>query len=42
MEAQSAQGLYTLITLSSICVLIFISAFALTFIRKADTRDGHH
>jgi hypothetical protein len=42
MEAQSTEGLYTLLTLSSVCVLIFLTAFVLTFIRKADTRDGHH
>jgi hypothetical protein len=39
---QSTEGLITLITLSSVCVLILITAFVLTFVRKADTRDGHH
>jgi hypothetical protein len=41
-DHQTAQGLYTLITLSSVCVLIFIATFVLTFIRKADTSDGNH
>ena len=41
-DHQSAQGLCTLITLSSLCVLIFIIAYVLTFVRKEDTSDVHH
>lgn len=43
MEAhQSTEGLILLITLATVCVAIFVTAFALTFFRKADTRDKSH
>ncbi len=43
MEAQSQEGFILLITLTAVCVAIFIAAFALTFLRDANTDDnkGH-
>jgi hypothetical protein len=42
MEAnQSPEGLTLLITLATVCVAIFFTAFVLTFFRKADTSDKH-
>lgn len=43
MEAQSHEGFILLVTLVAICIVIFITAFSLTFFRKADTNDnkGH-
>ncbi len=43
MEAQSQEGFILLITIAALCVAIFITAFALTFLREADTDDnkGH-
>ena len=41
MEAnQSSEGFTLLVTLATICVAIFITAFSLTFFRKADTSDN--
>lgn len=42
MGPQSPEGLQTLLILVSICVVIFITAFSLTFFRKADTSDKKH
>jgi hypothetical protein len=41
MEAQSHDGLTLLLTLAGVCILIFASAFYLTFYRKVDTSDKH-
>lgn len=41
MGPQSTQGLITLVTLATVCAIIFITAFVLTFVRKADTSDKH-
>lgn len=42
MGPQSPEGLTTLLILTSICLVIIITAFALTFVRKADTSDQKH
>ncbi|GEM_PF-6691701 len=42
MGPQSTQGLILLVTLASVCVVILITAFSLTFFRKADTSDKKH
>lgn len=42
MGPQSTQGLILLVTLASVCAVIFIAAFSLTFFRKADTSDKKH
>ncbi len=44
MEQQSHEGFILLITLASLCVVILVTAFSLTFFRKADTSDktSHH
>lgn len=39
MEAQSQEGFILLVTLSILCIVIFITAFSLTFLRDADTSD---
>lgn len=43
MEAQSQEGFILLVTLATLCIVIFITAFSLTFFRNADTNDnkGH-
>lgn len=42
MGPQSPEGLQTLLILASICVVILVTAFSLTFFRKADTSDKKH
>ena len=42
MGPQSPEGLTTLLILASVCVVILITAFSLTFFRKADTSDKKH
>lgn len=42
MGPQSPEGLTTLLILSSVCVIICIITFALTFYRKTDTSDKNH
>lgn len=42
MGPQSPEGLQTLLILASVCAIILITAFSLTFFRKADTSDKKH
>ncbi|MES2417939.1 MAG: hypothetical protein V4541_07100 [Bacteroidota bacterium] len=41
-DHQSTQGLITLISLSAVCVIILITTYILTFIKKTDTSDKAH
>ena len=42
MEAQSQEGFILMVTLAVVCIVILITAFSLTFFRKADTSDHTH
>lgn len=42
MGPQSTDGLILLVTLASICAVILITAFSLTFFAKRDTSDKAH
>lgn len=42
MGPQSTDGLILLVTLASVCVVIFITAFVLTYGKERDTSDSKH